>query len=86
MKRKQIKRRLPKDMYLKLRHGGPHATSNGKKGHNRKREKDLLRKELDVISFSQECDTLVANYGYLNIQNLSGDPETHVNKGYKKTL
>ncbi len=63
MKRKQIKRRLPKDMYLKLRHGGPHTTSKGKKGYNRKREKDLLRKELNVISFSQPCDRVVINYG-----------------------
>ncbi|MGR3174564.1 MAG: hypothetical protein ACUZ8N_08210 [Candidatus Scalindua sp.] len=63
MKRKQIKRRLPKDMFLKLRHGGPHATPKGKKGYNRKREKDLVRKELDVISFSQTRDRAVANYG-----------------------
>jgi len=84
MKRKQMKRRLPKDMFLKLRNGGPHATSKGKKGYNRKKEKDLLRKELDVISFSQVCDSVVANYGYLNIQNISEEPETHVNKGYKR--
>lgn len=62
MKTKQIKRRLPKDMYLKLRHGGPHETSKGKKGYNRKREKDLLRKGLDVISYPQECDKVVSYY------------------------
>jgi hypothetical protein len=62
MKIKQIKRRLPKELYLKLRNGGPHETSKGKKGYSRKREKDLLRKELDVISFSQECDKVVSNY------------------------
>jgi len=49
-------------MYLKLRHGGPHATSKGKKGYNRNKEKYLLRKELDVISLSQTCDKVVSNY------------------------
>jgi hypothetical protein len=43
---KQTKRRLPKDMYLKLRNGGPHATSKGKKGYNRKRENENLIKEI----------------------------------------
>ena len=51
MKTKLIKRRLPKEMFLKLRHGGPHSRSKGKKGYNRKREKDLLRNGLDVIRY-----------------------------------
>jgi hypothetical protein len=42
MKRKQIKRRLPRDMFLKLRNGGPHTTSKGKKGYNRKKEKENI--------------------------------------------
>ena len=62
MKIKHMKRRLPKEMYLKLRHGGPHATSKGKKGYNRNKEKYLLRKELDAISLSQTCDKVVSNY------------------------
>lgn len=86
MKIKQIKRRLPKDMYLKLRHGGPHAMSKGKHGYNRKREKDLLRKELDVISFSQLCDRVVANFGNINIQSFSKEPETLINKGTKEMV
>ena len=49
MKRKQMKRRLPKDMFLKLRNGGPHATKKGKKEYNRKRDKENTNKEiLDV--------------------------------------
>jgi len=62
MKIKQIKRRLPKELYLKLRNGGPQETSKGKKGYNRKRDKELLSKELDVTFFSQVCDKVVSNY------------------------
>jgi hypothetical protein len=39
---KQTKRRLPKGLFLKLRHGGSHTTKKGKKGYNRKREKGSI--------------------------------------------
>lgn len=39
---KQTKRRLPKGLFLKLRHGGPHTAKKGRKGYDRKREKENI--------------------------------------------
>jgi len=45
-KKKILKPRIPKEMYTRLRHiGGAHSTPKGKKGYNRKKEKEKTRRE-----------------------------------------
>jgi hypothetical protein len=45
-KKRVLTRRLPKETYMFLRsHGGAHSSKKGKKGYNRKKEKEVQQRQ-----------------------------------------